>query len=69
MTLQLTGAWTLVVALLTIMLGRGLNHWFPPLERSNIPPAVSAGLLLSLLLRGRSEPASALTPAELQEQG
>jgi ESS family glutamate:Na+ symporter len=52
MTLQLTGAWTLVVALLTIMLGRGLNHWFPPLERSNIPPAVSAGLLLSLLLSG-----------------
>jgi glutamate:Na+ symporter, ESS family len=50
MTLQLTGAWTLVIALATILLGRLLNHWFPPLERSNIPPAVSAGLLLSLVL-------------------
>jgi ESS family glutamate:Na+ symporter len=52
MTLQLNGAWTLVIALLTILLGRGLNRWIPPLERSNIPPAVSAGLLLSLLLSG-----------------
>jgi ESS family glutamate:Na+ symporter len=52
MTLQLNGAWTLVIALLTILLGRGLNHWIPPLERSNIPPAVSAGLLLSLVLSG-----------------
>jgi glutamate:Na+ symporter, ESS family len=50
MTLQLTGAWTLVVALVTILIGRLLNHWIAPLERSNIPPAVSAGLLLSLLL-------------------
>jgi glutamate:Na+ symporter, ESS family len=52
MTLQLTAVWTLVIALLTIQLGRLLNHWMPPLERSNIPPAVSAGLLLSLLLSG-----------------
>ncbi|MDZ7589360.1 MAG: sodium/glutamate symporter [Rubrivivax sp.] len=52
MTLQLTGAWTLVIALLTILLGRGLNRWIAPLERSNIPPAVSAGLLLSLVLSG-----------------
>jgi ESS family glutamate:Na+ symporter len=52
MTLQLNGAWTLVIALLTILLGRGLNRWIPPLERSNIPPAVSAGLLLSLVLSG-----------------
>jgi len=52
MTLQLTGAWTVVIALMTIMLGRGLNRWIPPLERSNIPPAVSAGLLLSMVLSG-----------------
>ena len=52
MTVQLSGAWTLVIALATILLGRALNHLFPPLARSNIPPAVSAGLLLSLALSG-----------------
>lgn len=52
MTLHLASAWTLVIALVTILLGRGLNRWIPPLERSNIPPAVSAGLLMSLVLSG-----------------
>jgi len=50
MTLELTPAWTLIVALLTIELGKRLNRWLPWLARGNIPPAVSAGLLLSLLL-------------------
>ena len=52
MTLQLNSAWTLVAALVTILIGRGLNHVLPLLARSNIPPAVSAGLLLSLALSG-----------------
>ena len=50
MTLTLSPAWTLIAALLTIELGKRLNRWLPWLERGNIPPAVSAGLLLSLLL-------------------
>jgi ESS family glutamate:Na+ symporter len=50
MTLELSPAWTLIAALLTIELGKRLNRWLPWLERGNIPPAVSAGLLLSMLL-------------------
>jgi glutamate:Na+ symporter, ESS family len=50
MELQLNTAWTLVAALVTITLGRGLTRLWAPLARSNIPPAVSAGLLLSLAL-------------------
>lgn len=49
-TLELNPAWTLIAALLTIELGKRLNRWLPWLERGNIPPAVSAGLLLSLLV-------------------
>jgi glutamate:Na+ symporter, ESS family len=49
-TLQLSAAWTLVAALATVLVGRGLNRALPLLERSNVPPAVSAGLLLSLAL-------------------
>jgi ESS family glutamate:Na+ symporter len=52
MQLQLNGAWTLVVSLATILLGHRLNLAVPLLARSNIPPAVSAGLLLSLALSG-----------------
>jgi len=52
MGLQLNGASTLVIALATILLGRTLNQFCPPLARSNIPPAVSAGLLLSLAPSG-----------------
>lgn len=52
MELQLNTAWTLVAALATITLGRGLTALWAPLARSNIPPAVSAGLLLSLALSG-----------------
>jgi ESS family glutamate:Na+ symporter len=50
MTLELSPAWTLIAALLTIGLGKRLNRWLPWLQRGNIPPAVSAGLLLSLAL-------------------
>lgn len=50
MSIALSGVWTLVAALVTIELGRRLNRWLPWLERGNIPPAVSAGLVLSLLL-------------------
>lgn len=50
MTLELSPAWTLIAALLTIELGKRLNRGLPWLERGNIPPAVSAGLLLSMLL-------------------
>ena len=51
-TLELTPVWTLVAALLTIELGKRLNRWLPWLELGNIPPAVSGGLLLSVLLAG-----------------
>ena len=50
MKLELTAVWTLIAALLTIGVGSRLNRWLPWLERGNIPPAVSGGLLLSVLL-------------------
>jgi ESS family glutamate:Na+ symporter len=50
MKLELTAVWTLIAALLTIGVGQRLNRWLPWLERGNIPPAVSGGLLLSVLL-------------------
>ncbi|MCU0896836.1 MAG: hypothetical protein MUC55_04980 [Burkholderiales bacterium] len=52
MNLELSGVWTLVAALVTIEFGKRLNKWLPWLERGNIPPAVSAGLVLSLVLAG-----------------
>jgi glutamate:Na+ symporter, ESS family len=48
--LELSAIWTLLLALATIGLGRWFNSKLDWLERSNIPPAVSAGLVLSLLL-------------------
>lgn len=50
MTLELNHAWTLVAALATILLGVRIHRVLPALDRANIPPAVSAGLLLSVLL-------------------
>ncbi|MFN8821686.1 MAG: sodium/glutamate symporter [Betaproteobacteria bacterium] len=50
MRIELDGIWTLLLALATIELGKWLNRRLPWLEGSNIPPAVSAGLLVSLLL-------------------
>jgi ESS family glutamate:Na+ symporter len=46
---ELDGSWTLLVALATIAIGQRLNRFAGWLERGHIPPAVSAGLLLSLL--------------------
>lgn len=40
-------AWTLVAALATVLLGVRINRKFAFLERLNLPPAVTAGLLLS----------------------
>ncbi|MEN9544656.1 MAG: hypothetical protein RLZZ598_1489, partial [Pseudomonadota bacterium] len=49
-TLELDTVPTLVAALATVVLGRRLHRRLPALERASIPPAVSAGLLLSLAL-------------------
>lgn len=48
--LELSAVWTLVLALVTIETGKYFNRHWAWLERSNIPPAVSAGLVISLLL-------------------
>ena len=50
MTLELDTTWTMVAALATITIGRRVHRWVPILERASIPPAVSAGLVISLLL-------------------
>jgi ESS family glutamate:Na+ symporter len=50
MTLELSGIWTLALALVTIEVGKWFTRRLGWLERSNIPPAVSAGLVVSLLL-------------------
>jgi ESS family glutamate:Na+ symporter len=52
MALELSGVWTLVAALVTIELGKRINRAVPLIERGNIPPAVTAGLVLSLVLAG-----------------
>jgi ESS family glutamate:Na+ symporter len=48
--LELSAIWTLLLALATIELGKWFNRHLGWLDRSNIPPAVSAGLVISLLL-------------------
>ena len=50
MIMQLDNAWTLGAAMATILLGMRIHRVLPMLDRANIPPAVSAGLLLSVLL-------------------
>ena len=50
MTLQLNPVWTLVAALLAIQLGKRINAKVVWLERGHIPPAVTAGLFVSLIL-------------------
>lgn len=50
MNIELSGIWTLALALVTIEVGKWFNRRLDWLERSNIPPAVSAGLVISLLL-------------------
>jgi glutamate:Na+ symporter, ESS family len=48
MTLELDTTWTVAAALATIIVGRGVHRLLPVLDRASIPPAVSAGLLISL---------------------
>ncbi len=50
MRIELSPVWTLIAALLTIEIGKRLNRWLQWLEAGNIPPAVSGGLLLSVML-------------------
>jgi ESS family glutamate:Na+ symporter len=50
MVLELNNAWTLAAALATILLGQYVNRAWPALERASIPPAVTAGLMLSVVL-------------------
>ncbi len=52
LTLHLSAVWTVVAALLTIELGRRINRALPWLERGSIPPSVTAGLFVSLVLAG-----------------
>jgi ESS family glutamate:Na+ symporter len=52
MSFELSGVWTLVAALVTIALGERINRAIPLIDRGNIPPSVTAGLLLSLVLAG-----------------
>lgn len=50
MTIALNELWTGVAALITILFGVQINRWVPVLARYSIPPAVSGGLLLAVLL-------------------
>ena len=51
-TYALDNLTTLVAALVTIALGQRINALVPWLNRNNVPPAVSAGLVVSLALAG-----------------
>jgi ESS family glutamate:Na+ symporter len=50
MTIALNELWTGVAALATILLGVRLNRWVPVLTQYSIPPAVSGGLSIAVLL-------------------
>lgn len=52
MTLHLTAVWTVVAALLTIELRRRINRALVWFERGSIPPSVTDGLSISLVLAG-----------------
>jgi ESS family glutamate:Na+ symporter len=52
MTVHLNVVWTIIAALFAIQLGRRLNRLFVWFERASVPPSVTAGLLLSLILAG-----------------
>jgi glutamate:Na+ symporter, ESS family len=52
MTLHLNVVWTIVAALFAIELGKRLNRLFVWFDRASVPPSVTAGLLLSLILAG-----------------
>ena len=50
MTIALNELWTGVAALATILLGVRINRWIPALAQYSIPPAVSGGLSIAVLL-------------------
>ena len=50
MTITLNELWTGVAALATILLGVRINRWVPVLAAYSIPPAVTGGLLIAILL-------------------
>jgi glutamate:Na+ symporter, ESS family len=50
MTIELNEQWTGVAALLTILLGTRINRTVPLFATYSIPPAVTGGLLIALLL-------------------
>jgi len=50
MTIALNELWTGVAALATILLGVRINRWVPALAQYSIPPAVSGGLSIAVLL-------------------
>lgn len=50
MTIELNEQWTGVAALLTILLGVRINRAVPVFSAYSIPPAVTGGLLIALLL-------------------
>jgi glutamate:Na+ symporter, ESS family len=50
MTIALSELWTGVAALATILLGVRINRWVPVLSEYSIPPAVTGGLLVAIVL-------------------
>jgi ESS family glutamate:Na+ symporter len=50
MTIALNELWTGVAALATILLGVRINRWIPAFTQYSIPPAVTGGLSLAVLL-------------------
>jgi ESS family glutamate:Na+ symporter len=48
--LLLDEATTLIAAIATVFLGRACNGWLAPLRAASIPPAVTGGVLVSLVL-------------------
>jgi ESS family glutamate:Na+ symporter len=50
MTIALSELWTGVAALATILLGVRINRWVPVFSEYSIPPAVTGGLLIAILL-------------------
>ncbi len=50
MTIALNELWTGIAALATILLGVRINRWVPVLGQYSIPPAVTGGLLIAVIL-------------------
>lgn len=50
MTIQVNELWTAIAALATILMGASITRRVPLLARYNIPPAVTGGLIVALVL-------------------